>query len=78
MLILVPIIILSRFGFYELGQDEKLLGFNQTKLYLEDWIGLKTLDEHGKLDFLLAKGGHLDMNDNDELFDKIVEFYLSD
>ena len=68
----------SRFGFYELGQDEKLLRFNETKLYIEDQIGLKTLHEQGKLDFLLAKGGHLEMSDNDELFDRIVELYLSD
>ena len=72
------IVAFSRFGFYELGQDEKLLWFNETKLYLEDQIGLRKLDEQGKLDFLLAKGGHLDMTDNDELFDKIVELYLSD
>lgn len=31
----------------------------QTTLYTEDWIGLKKLDEAGKVKFFNASGGHL-------------------
>lgn len=31
----------------------------QTKLYREDWIGLRTLDETGRLKFISVPGEHL-------------------
>ncbi len=33
-------------------------------MYKEDWIGLKYLDEMGKLDFRVAEGGHMQFADN--------------
>ena len=62
------------FEFYELGQAQKMLPYNQTDLYKEDWIGLKTLDEQGKLDFLTSDGDHLQFSD--EFFRNIVDTYL--
>ena len=66
--------IFYRFGFYELGQSDKIISFDATKLYLEDWIGLKTLNEEGKLDFILSEGDHL--QHTEQFFSKIVEKYL--
>ena len=37
----------------------------QTLLYTEDWIGLKTLDEAGKVKFINVSGGHLDISQTD-------------
>ncbi|XP_019095698.1 PREDICTED: palmitoyl-protein thioesterase 1-like isoform X2 [Camelina sativa] len=40
------------FGFYPDGDFENVLPAQQTKLYTEDWIGLKTLDVAGKVKFV--------------------------
>ncbi|CAD5334210.1 unnamed protein product [Arabidopsis thaliana] len=53
------------FGFYPDGEFETLLSANQTKLYTEDWIGLKTLDDAGKVKFVSVPGGHVRMADED-------------
>lgn len=37
----------------------------KTKLYTEDWIGLKTLDKAGRVKFISVKGGHLNISDSD-------------
>ena len=37
----------------------------QTRLYIEDWIGLKTLDEAGKVKFIQVLGGFLDISQTD-------------
>ena len=34
----------------------------QTKLYKEDWIGLKTLNEAGKVKFISVSGNHLQIS----------------
>ena len=62
------------FGFYEIGQTDKMLAYNQTQLYIEDWIGLRTLDETGRLDFHSSPGDHLQFSD--DFFQMIVEAYL--
>lgn len=62
------------FAFYKLGQALEMLAYNETKLYQQDWIGLKTLDEQGKLDFLVSQGDHLQFTDQ-FLFD-IIDKYL--
>ena len=48
----------------------------QTKLYTEDWIGLKTLDEAGKVKFLKVSGNHLQISQSD--MKKYVVPYLED
>jgi len=47
------------FGFYTPGQDKNITPLRESQLYLEDWIGMKTLDEANKLEFLSVVGDHL-------------------
>ncbi|KAH9607113.1 hypothetical protein KSS87_005042 [Heliosperma pusillum] len=54
------------FGYYPDGAFTPLLSPQETKLYSEDWIGLKTLDEAGKVKFVSVAGGHLRISDEDK------------
>lgn len=47
------------FGFYAPGQDVQVLPLRSTPLYTEDWLGLKKLDQSGRLHFLGTPGEHL-------------------
>ena len=47
------------FGFYADGQDSKLQALEESPLYQEDWLGLKTLNESGRLLMLSCLGNHL-------------------
>jgi palmitoyl-protein thioesterase len=47
------------FGFYADGQDSKLQALEESPLYQEDWLGLKTLNESGRLLMLSCHGNHL-------------------
>ncbi|KAI9076470.1 hypothetical protein K1719_041456 [Acacia pycnantha] len=49
----------SWFGYYQDGS------FDTTKLYIEDWIGLKSMDEGGKVKFISVEGDHLQISDKD-------------
>jgi len=49
----------SWFGFYADNNSNKLLRYNETKLYQNDQIGLKTLDQQGKLEFDTCPGPHM-------------------
>jgi len=51
------------FGFYVIGQDQEVIPLQQTDLYIQDWIGVKTLDQQGKLQFLSVVGDHLQFTD---------------
>ncbi|KAK8650487.1 hypothetical protein V6N13_140123 [Hibiscus sabdariffa] len=51
----------SWFGYYPDGAFDPILPAQETKLYKEDWIGLKTLDEDGKVKFVKVSGSHLKM-----------------
>ncbi|KAL0644940.1 hypothetical protein Bca4012_043231 [Brassica carinata] len=62
----------SWFGFYPDGAFKPLLSAQQTKLYTEDWIGLKTLDDAGKVKFVSVKGAHIIMADLDVLQSKDI------
>ncbi|GAU16477.1 hypothetical protein TSUD_167090 [Trifolium subterraneum] len=53
------------FGFYPDGALHSVLQPQQTKLYTEDWIGLRTLDEAGKVKFFNLSGDHLDITHSD-------------
>jgi len=52
------------FGFYTTGQDVEITSLQDSQLYQEDWIGMKTLDENGQLVFLSTEGNHLDFTDD--------------
>ncbi|XP_074269100.1 uncharacterized protein LOC141592366 [Silene latifolia] len=55
----------SWFGYYPDGAYTPLLPAQKTKLYTEDWIGLKTLDDAGRVKFVKVTGGHLGISDED-------------
>jgi len=63
------------FGFYAPGQDTEVLPLQQTQLYIEDRLGLKAMDEAGKLHFLSVDGDHLQFSDQwflEEIVDKFI------
>ncbi|XP_012070048.1 palmitoyl-protein thioesterase 1 isoform X3 [Jatropha curcas] len=53
------------FGYYADGSFETILPAEQTKLYTEDWIGLKALNEAGRVHFVNVSGGHLGISRSD-------------
>uniref|UniRef100_A0A2N9FXH4 Palmitoyl-protein thioesterase 1 n=1 Tax=Fagus sylvatica TaxID=28930 RepID=A0A2N9FXH4_FAGSY len=55
----------SWFGYYPDGAFDPILPAQETLLYIEDWIGLKTLDEAGKVKFINVSGGHLEISQSD-------------
>lgn len=48
----------------------------QTDLFTEDWIGLRTLDEAGRVKYISVAGGHLGISTSD--MKKHVVPYLQD
>ncbi|KAK4802729.1 hypothetical protein SAY86_000932 [Trapa natans] len=55
----------SWFGYYPDGAFKPVIPANQTQLYTEDWIGLRTLDEAGKVKFISVPGNHLGISKGD-------------
>ncbi|KAH6829864.1 alpha/beta-Hydrolases superfamily protein [Perilla frutescens var. hirtella] len=55
----------SWFGYYPDGAFTPVLAPQKTKLYSEDWIGLKTLDKAGKVKFIRVAGNHLGISTDD-------------
>ncbi|KAJ9556767.1 hypothetical protein OSB04_011381 [Centaurea solstitialis] len=55
----------SWFGYFPDGAWDPILPAQETRLYTEDWIGLRTLNEAGKVEFVNVTGGHLDITDDD-------------
>ncbi|XP_077236720.1 uncharacterized protein LOC143878297 [Tasmannia lanceolata] len=53
------------FGYYPDGSFGEVLPPQQTQLYMEDWIGLKTLDDAGKVKFISVPGNHLGISRSD-------------
>ncbi|KAK9716328.1 hypothetical protein RND81_06G225700 [Saponaria officinalis] len=53
------------FGYYPDGAFSPVLPVQETKLYTEDWIGLKILDEAGRVKFVSVAGNHLRISDED-------------
>jgi len=47
------------FGFYAPGQNSAIIPMNQTAGYIGDWIGLRTLDEQGKIVIGKCPGNHM-------------------
>ncbi|XP_062073223.1 uncharacterized protein LOC133777563 [Humulus lupulus] len=66
----------SWFGFYPDGTFDSVLTPQETKLYIEDWIGLRTLDEAEKVKFISVPGNHLQVSRND--MKKYIVPYLVD
>ncbi|WVZ55041.1 hypothetical protein U9M48_005758 [Paspalum notatum var. saurae] len=66
----------SWFGYYPDGAFDPVLPPQKTTLYEEDWIGLKTLDEAGRVKFVSVAGGHLGISKGD--MRKYIVPYLVD
>ncbi|KAF5800597.1 putative palmitoyl-protein hydrolase [Helianthus annuus] len=64
------------FGYYPDGKFTPVLAPQQTQLYIEDWIGLRTLDEAGRVKYINVSGNHLGISDSD--IKKHVIPYLKD
>ncbi|KAJ4848654.1 hypothetical protein Tsubulata_023506 [Turnera subulata] len=66
----------SWFGYYPDGAFKPVLPVYETKLYTEDWIGLKSMNEAGKVHFVNVSGGHLGISKSDMI--KHVVPFLAD
>ena len=65
----------AHFRFYRPGQDVEVLALEESSLYQDNLIGLKTLNEQGKLHFYAVDGKHVEI-DYDWVAENIVPFLL--
>uniref|UniRef100_A0A915CDA1 Palmitoyl-protein thioesterase 1 n=1 Tax=Parascaris univalens TaxID=6257 RepID=A0A915CDA1_PARUN len=63
------------FGYYAQGNTSTIIPLEKSKLYTEDRIGLRTLNEKGKLQFVAIDGDHLQMPES-VFIKEIVNKYL--
>ena len=67
----------EHFEFYLPGQADVILPLRESPIYVEDRIGLKALDEAGKLHFIEVEGPHLQFAwDRQWLMDNIIEVFF--
>ena len=64
------------FGQYEPGQSSRVIPMEETDLYKSDRIGLKTLNEQGKIKNHTVVGDHLRFT-REWFIDTIIKNYLS-
>lgn len=64
------------FGYYPEGAFDPVLPPHQTKLYVDDWIGLKSLNDAGRVKFISVPGNHLGISNSDA--QKYIVPYLVD
>ncbi|KAL1748597.1 Alpha/Beta hydrolase protein [Schizophyllum fasciatum] len=50
------------FGYDEITDDAVIVPMRQQPIYTEDWIGLKELDETGRIVFGVCEGEHMQLN----------------
>ena len=62
----------AHFGYYKDASQTDLVSLEQQKIYTEDWIGLKALNEAGKVQRLVVQGEHLQIS-NAELKSMVVD-----
>ncbi|KAI9480433.1 MAG: palmitoyl-protein thioesterase 1-like protein [Benjaminiella poitrasii] len=56
-------------------ENDQLLPLQNQTLYEEDWLGLKYLNDNGRLEFLVCPGQHMQISDN-YLDEKVIRPYL--
>jgi len=63
------------FGWFSPVDHSTLLSLRDTKMYMDDWIGLRSLDESGKLHLLSVEGDHLQLDQKslDDITDKFLK-----
>eukprot|EP01018_Ginkgo_biloba_P001580 Gb_39825 [translate_table: standard] len=64
------------FGYYANGNFSVVLPAQETALYKQDWIGLKALDDAGRVKYISVKGNHLGISESD--MQKYIVPYLED
>jgi palmitoyl-protein thioesterase len=64
------------FGSYKLGSYSETLNMTQSDIYIEDWIGLKVLNEAGRIVFLKTPGEHMRFT-MQYLHDAVIVPYLT-
>jgi len=62
------------FGFYQDGQDQVVVPLENTTLYTEDKLGLRQMDQEGRLVRYPIKGNHLQIDKQD--LDNIIDTYI--
>merc|ERR1711973_706919 len=65
----------EHFEFYTPGQSDVILPLRESPIYVEDRIGLKALDESGRLHFLDVEGNHLQFT-RQWFIDNIINVFL--
>jgi len=65
------------FGFYRDGSKSEEQSLCETSQYQEDLLGLKTLDETGRLHLLWANCTHSDYQENEDCFNRCILPFLS-
>lgn len=65
------------FGYYLPGNDKHVVPLQAQQIYKEDWLGLREMDEAGKLKFLSTEGDHLQI-DEKWFLENILNVYLKD
>jgi len=65
----------EHFEFYVPGQADVILPLRESPIYVEDRIGLKALDEAGKLHFMEVEGDHLQFT-KQWFVDNIIEVFF--
>lgn len=63
------------FGFYQVNDVHTMLQMNQTALFIQDRIGLKELQNSGRLHFHAVDGDHLQISDQ-EFIAEVINKYL--
>jgi len=66
----------EHFEYYAPGQAEVIVPLRESPIYLEDRIGLKALDEAGRLHFYEVEGDHLQFS-RDWFVQEIIRVYLN-
>ena len=67
----------AHFGFWDNANPDVIVNLKDSEMYTEDWIGLRSLDEAGKLKLLEVEGDHLQF-DLEWLHEQITLPYLED
>jgi len=65
----------SHFEFYVPGQADVILPLKESPIYTEDRIGLKSLDEAGRLHFMEVEGNHLEFS-REWFIENIINVYF--
>lgn len=65
----------SWFDYYPENDDKTIVPLRQQKIYTEDWIGLKALDQSNRLHFLQTPGDHLQFT-SEWFTENILKQYL--